>query len=125
MKKYILTIFVLAATSLAHGSLPPPCGWEIMNIHEKNPGLEGFAIQQYPDWDKDKKVYRDGHPYIVFFKFKSGMDHIVFYSASGQVMGGEWTKLPDSHWEEYKLRGVADLYHECRGHHSLGAASKT
>ncbi|MFS1526397.1 hypothetical protein ACL7TT_20320 [Microbulbifer sp. 2304DJ12-6] len=125
MKKYTLSFLFLVCASLAHGSLPPPCGWEIMNIHEKNPKLDGFAIQQYPDWDKDRKIYKDGHPYIVFFKFKGSMDHIVFYSASGQVMGGEWEKLPDSHWDKYKLQDIDELYHECRGHHTLSTPRKT
>jgi hypothetical protein len=119
MKKYLtLIVFSLIASS-AYGTSLIPCGLAVMNIHEKNPNLEGFAIQQYPDWDKETKVYEKGHPYIVFYKFKKGMDHIVFYSASGQVLGGEWEKLPKSHWKKYKLRPVEDLHHECRGNNSL------
>src|SRR5690554_3222852 len=103
MNKFFTAILVLLIGSPSYGESLIPCGLAVMNIHEKNPNLEGFAIQQHPDWDKESKVYEKGHPYIVFYKFRKGMDHIVFYSASGQVMGGEWEKLPISHWKKYKL----------------------
>lgn len=119
MKKYSFLLLSALIASSAYGSIPALCGSAVMNIHEKNPDLEGFSIQQFPDWDKDKQIYAGGHPYIVFYKFKKSMDHIVFYSASGQVMGGEWEKLPNSHWKKYKLKPVDDLHHECRGNNSL------
>lgn len=65
MNKFFTVILILLIGSPSYGESLIPCGLAVMNIHEKNSNLEGFAIQQHPDWDKETKIYEKGHPYIT------------------------------------------------------------
>lgn len=106
-------LFLLLVSNIAVAESIIPCGWGVMNLHEKNPDLVGFSIKQQPE--SGNRNYIDAHPYAVAFIFKSDPAHIVYYSPSGQVLGGDWEVIESAHWAGKTLQPVENLYHACRG----------
>lgn len=106
-----LALTLVSNLSLAESIIP--CGWGVMNLHEKNEELVGFSTKQQPDYDNPN--YTNAHPYAVAFIFKSGPAHLVYYSPSGQVLGGDWEVLESEHWARKNIESVESLYHQCRG----------
>lgn len=106
-------IYLLLVSNVAIAESIIPCGWGVMNLHEKNPDLIGFSIKQQPD--SGNKSYVKAHPYAVAFIFNSGPAHLVYYSPSGQVLGGGWEVIESGHWAGQNLQPVKKLYYECRG----------
>lgn len=84
-----------------------------MNLHEKNENLLGFSTKQFPE--SNNPSYEGAHPYLVVFTFKSGPAHFVYYSPSGQVLGGDWERIEEKHWAYKGMKKPDELWHECRG----------
>ena len=106
-------LFLLSICNLSFAESIIPCGWGVMNLHEKNSNLVGFSIKQQPD--SENSNYIEAHPYAVAFVFNSGPAHLVYYSPSGQVLGGDWEVVDNGHWGLQNLQPVESMYHECRG----------
>lgn len=115
MKLFLLFLTViLPLSTTTNASLPIRCGYGVMNLHEKNNDLIGYAIQQEPT-PKDHRNYNGSHPYIVVFLFKKYRAHVMFYSPSGQALGGQWEQLTTKHWAVANMKPISDLHRECRG----------
>ena len=97
MLKKAIYLFFLLLCFPTYASSPVKCGSEWINIHKKNPNLIGIVVQQYPDNSYDAQFYKDKHPSVVIYIFKSKKAHQIEYSPSGQIQNGFWWGIPEGH----------------------------
>ena len=80
-----------------------------VNIHEKNPGLVGVRVQQFPDCQYETKRYEGKHPVMIIYVFKNGRAHQLGYEPDGTISSGFWWDAPKDHliWKNLD-RSVVD-----------------